>query len=78
MAHDEACKRTNKLVRMRSMLNGEGRSSDSFGSGSGAGGLPQGRVQGEELPGLEGRWMEAGEGASAAKGRVWDCLGDAC
>ena len=60
------------------MLNGEGESSDSFGSGSGVGGLSQGRVQGEELLGVEGRWMEAGEGASAAEGRVYDCLGDVC
>lgn len=35
---------------MRSMLNGEGESGDSFGSGLGAGG-----VQGEELLGVEGR-----------------------
>lgn len=47
------------------MLTGEGGSSDSLGSESGA--LSQGRVQGEELLGVAGRWMEAKEGS--AEGR---------
>lgn len=57
------------------MLTGEVGSSDSLGSGSGV--LPQGRVQGEELLGMAGRWMEAGEELPVPRAGLC-LLGDVC
>lgn len=54
------------MVRMRWVLNGEGDSGDSFGMWLGAG-----QVQGDELLGVRGRWMELEKEPLVPRAAMW-------